>query len=261
MQPLFLLIITQIITESFPISSSSHMKIVQALLNYSKGCFVLLPPYFDDFLHGPTVLVLAFFFWHRWFFLISHPIRTRHLLLPIIGRTAIAVTASLFLYLLFCVNWQMVYSFPLSLGLCVTMVLLFSLRFTEKKYVPYTYSTALLLGIVQGVALLPGISRLAATYAAARWLKLSPRHAFEASFAMQVPLLIAAFLRAVLYYLSCPSFGQLITFNYLLVMFLSGIVAYGALFLVFSLGKAHRLWWLWLYMIIPLVSVWIMGVP
>jgi undecaprenyl-diphosphatase len=256
MSIVLLWIITQIVTESFPVSSSSHIKLLEIFLaqRSAAGFLLELPKYFDDFLHGPTLIVLAVFFFHRWYGLVRHCIRWNHLFFGVVTRTALASTITVFFYFLFQLLPIASY-IPLGFGLLITMTLLFSLKWCQEDfYEPYTLRKAALLGIVQGLALLPGISRLGSTYVAARWLKLSPRHAMEASFAMQVPLMIAAFIRASVSLLRSPYVHQLLNVKVGLVMLSASIVAYAGLWVVMYLARVHKLWFFAWYMIIPLVA-------
>jgi undecaprenyl-diphosphatase len=51
---------------------------------------------------------------------------------------------------------------------------------------------ALLLGVAQGLAVLPGLSRSGSTIAVALWLGVKPRRAFELSMLMSLPAIVGA---------------------------------------------------------------------
>ncbi|HEX5098145.1 MAG TPA: undecaprenyl-diphosphate phosphatase, partial [Polyangiaceae bacterium] len=55
-----------------------------------------------------------------------------------------------------------------------------------------TLAGALLLGVAQGLAVLPGLSRSGTTIAVALWLGVRPRRAFELSMLMSVPAILGA---------------------------------------------------------------------
>src|SRR5579859_2830506 len=206
MVSLYIWIATQIITESFPISSSSHLKLLASIIKkYGNAYFLsVMPRYFDDLLHGPSLLVIALFFFKRWSFLLLHFLRCIYIIRGIILRTFISASITVVFYFLFD-YWIDVTRFPVSLGLAISSALLFSSRYcSTKDFKPITLTMSVVLGFVQGLSLLPGISRLGATYVAARWLKLSPRHALETSFVIQAPLIGAAFVRAVYFIIFDP---------------------------------------------------------
>ena len=258
MQELSLWIATQIITESFPISSSSHIKIVESILaTFDRDAFLQkLPPHFDDLLHVPTLVILAIFFFHRWYPLLRHPLVHKHLLLHSVRNAAVASAITTLFYALFH-HFEIISLFPLSIGLLVTASLLLSVRWCSTTYTPYSLPKACILGVVQGLALLPGISRLASTYVIARWLQLSPQHALETSFAIQAPLIIAAMARGILCAVNSVHLHQVLNATTGLVMIISSIVAYQGLMMVSALARSHRLWLFSYYMIIPL-TVWLL---
>ncbi len=81
----------------------------------------------------------------------------------------------------------------LCIGFLTTAALLISTRFARvgDREVP-TYLGALLIGVAQGIAVLPGISRSGTTIALALWLGVKPARAFELSMLMSVPPVLGA---------------------------------------------------------------------
>lgn len=81
----------------------------------------------------------------------------------------------------------------LSLGFLITTALLISTRFSPAgaREVP-SHLGAVLIGITQGIAVLPGISRSGATIAVALWLGVKPARAFELSMLMSIPAVLGA---------------------------------------------------------------------
>src|ERR1700682_4515131 len=91
----YAIIMTQIITESLPISSSGHVILLCMLLGIAPYDFVLVPSEnaswrtqqlmarsVDHCLHGPTLIIVALFFYRRWTTLLTGWRKT----LPIIYR-------------------------------------------------------------------------------------------------------------------------------------------------------------------------------
>jgi undecaprenyl-diphosphatase len=64
---------------------------------------------------------------------------------------------------------------------------------------------ALLIGVAQGLAVLPGLSRSASTIASALWLGVRPDRAFELSFLMSLPAVSGAILLEARHALSQPA--------------------------------------------------------
>ena len=242
---LYLWIATQIITESFPVSSSSHVRLL---------CFGTMPGHADELLHLPTLIIYAIFFRGRWLPALIHLPRTWRVVLPLVLRVAISCAITVFFYLLFAyTHWNEL--FPMSAGLLVTAGLLLSRSFPSTRYAPSgrTEKTvrgecfakqnvsnhierAVFLGLAQSLALLPGISRMAITYVTGRWLGMSPQHSFEYSCAIQVPLIIASLIRGLFE----PLPTELLNPVTGLVILISSIIAYGGLCITWRLAERNK---------------------
>jgi undecaprenyl-diphosphatase len=91
-------------------------------------------------------------------------------------------------------------SSPLAVGLgfLLTTTALASTRWVEPgDDEGPTSSVALLLGIVQGLAVLPGVSRSGLTIAVALWAGVRPARAFELSMLISLPAIAGAVLLEV----------------------------------------------------------------
>jgi len=176
----------QIILESLPISSSGHLVLAEKIMHWQE-----IPKTVEYLLHGPTIVVLIVYFRATWIHLLLHCWRYRALLMRMIFLGAAATLVTVPLY---CGMQWLAPLFPLSLGFACTASFLFSLRFVSYQHEQMSYKKALLLGCVQGISGLPGISRLASTYVAGVWLGLTPKKSFYFSCMMQFPLICAGFL-------------------------------------------------------------------
>ena len=123
-----------------------------------------------------------------------------------------------------------------------------------KKYAGWSFQEALILGVVQGLSLLPGISRFASTYGAGRLLcGYNTSTAFSISFLIQFPLICAGFLKGLLMTQKRPELViKLFAFQSLFVMFIASLVSYGLLCLVGNLIEKNKLYYFSRYMIIPI---------
>jgi undecaprenyl-diphosphatase len=82
-----------------------------------------------------------------------------------------------------------------GLGFLVTSILLVSTKFARPGKIEHpSISAAVLLGICQGIAVAPGISRSGITIAAALFLGVQRGRAFELSMLMSVPAVLGAAL-------------------------------------------------------------------
>lgn len=235
----------QLITESFPVSSSGHVKLFGSLLHSPISDAELY------FLHAPTIIILALFLRKRWWLLLRHPWRCRFVIgrLMLLGLCAEIPTALIYLFFQkFSCEW-----FPLWLGFALTSVLLLTLLIVQKKK-RFSSRIALLqatiLGIAQGVALLPGISRLGSTYVIGRWLGLSSKISFLFSLTIAWPLMTADFLKEMM-------FGQSFIVSWtpaLITCFIVGmILSYLGLLLMNRMVTKEKVWAFGFYMIIPFI--------
>ncbi len=82
-----------------------------------------------------------------------------------------------------------------GLGFLFTSILLVSTRFARPGLITHpVWQAALLLGLAQGIAVLPGISRSGSTIALALFLGVKRERAFELSMLMSIPAVFGAAL-------------------------------------------------------------------
>lgn len=226
---LYLLIMAflQIVIESFPVSSSGNCALwVRILERFTNIKTMMITTDVDFLLHGPTILVvvLSFFDTLRWY--IVHRADCWSQLFQFFTACCIADIITLAGYVLFR-HYRLV-TIPVWFGFLLTAGLLISLPLckqdNEKKSI--TYRDAAVIGSVQAVALLPGISRLASTYAAGCWLGYSPFHALGYSLAFQFPLLCAAFFKGCCSIIGNPALYAIFSWQLIAVSSVAGLVAY-----------------------------------
>lgn len=191
-----LLAVLQIILESFPVSSSGNSAVLIHFLNTYGISTVPLDHDFDFFLHGSMVLIVLIYFFS---YVKQHFIKkgkTVSVAFPLVVSCFIADCITALWYLFFmCVNRNCT---PLYVGFLISTGALFSLwwveKFQKKQIVGLSFSVrhAVILGMVQGLALIPGVSRFAVTFVAARWLGHQNFQSFFLSFLIELPLIFAA---------------------------------------------------------------------
>jgi undecaprenyl-diphosphatase len=80
----------------------------------------------------------------------------------------------------------------IAVGFFLTSGVLLSLRWVPRgEFGELTPFQALLVGIVQGVAVMPGVSRSGAAIGAGLWMGLRPERAFELSLMLSIPAFVA----------------------------------------------------------------------
>ena len=177
-----LLGVVQGLTEFLPVSSSGHLVLAQELLDADLGTGIL----FEVAVHIATLFAILIFYRRRVLQLIYGTFtRDRHAL-EYAGKLVVGTLPAVVVALLFR-SWIVEqFNSLLGVGICliVTGFVVWSTRFTIKDHgqdVP-SWKAAFLIGCVQAIAILPGISRSGSTVAAALALGLNPLAAAEFSF-------------------------------------------------------------------------------
>jgi undecaprenyl-diphosphatase len=144
---------------------------------------------------------------------------------------------------------------PLGFGFACTALALYSLSYNcNLQSVAYwKWYHGVMLGIVQGFALFPGVSRFASTLAILQWIGYRPFDAYAVSFLVQFPLLAAGSLYG-LYKLSDHGMMQVIwSYQFAFIGICIAFVSYKVLQFVGLVIKQNKLWKLAYYMVIPIV--------
>ncbi len=192
-------IIIQICIESLPLSSSGHQLLFEKLFDHSRARSSERGFLHDmsHALHVFELCILAFFFRNRLKTFLMHPIRTHRLILRLLIKNGLASFVTAAFYFSFFARYNFDQFLPY--GFVLTAIILFSADYIpqgKKQQLSLIYY--ILLGLTQAIALVPGISRFATTYATARLLGATHRTAFETCFSIQVPLIIGS-LAHILY--------------------------------------------------------------
>lgn len=257
MQVLYVYAFLQIIFEALPISSSGNVLLLTPVL---QNLFHLKqsecqPLDFDFLLHLPTLFVLMAFFFKQWVPYVTRFTKHKSAVWQFGLRCALAdMVTAVFYYFR---NWYGVAFFPLWCGFVITTLLLLSLLCVKRK--PFvqglTYRNALVLGAVQGCALLPGISRLASTYVVGVWLGYSPERSFYYSFLVQIPLIGAAVLKALWQVSQQPLDPLFVDPVFYGIVLSASCVAFCLLWLVFGMVKRTSVWkWAWYTGVVSVIA-------
>ncbi len=172
--------VIQGITEFFPVSSSAHLRIFKKLLSIPDGEHLL---YFDLLCHAGTWLALLIYL-------------RKEVLKILQNRQEIALFTLALLPLIpayfFLKPIRIALSEPIYLGffLFVTAAFLFQASRVQKKEEERTFKKALLIGMSQALALIPGISRSGSTIATARLCGWSFIEGAKFSFLLALPTIL-----------------------------------------------------------------------
>ena len=179
-------------TEFLPVSSSGHLVIFQQIFGIESSGVTL-----EVLLHFGTLLAVLWVFWRDFVDLLKFPRDStqRHfLLLLILGCIPTALVYALFGDLI----ESIFHSLPLTgAALIITggiLKLLTLLPEGKKNISTMKPLDALWVGLLQGIAIIPGISRSGSTITAALWRKLDRATAVRYSFMLAAPVIFGATL-------------------------------------------------------------------
>jgi undecaprenyl-diphosphatase len=202
--------VLQGLTEFLPVSSSGHLALGQMLFGVRDAGLTL-----NVTLHAGTLLATVLVLRSRFAAAVKEG--TRALVSPSRfvgtsgGRDALFVviasvpTAVIGLLLRDAVARWTASPMAVALGLGVTSVLLVTSHWAPRgpREVPTAWGAAL-VGLAQGLAVVPGLSRSGTTICVALWLGVRPQRAFELSMLASVPAVLGAVLVEVPAALSSP---------------------------------------------------------
>ncbi len=256
----YLFVCVQIVLESFPVSSSGHVVLLQKMLHkffvndLPGACHEnFFSQHVGHFLHGPTVFILMIFFFREWSFYFVHIRVLWKKIIKLLALVALADSITVVFYFFFKfvgTSW-----FPVWVGFLVSAAVLFSLRFKDdsrRAKGRFTWKKALMLGLVQGLAFLPGISRLGLVFSVAYWMGLSRKKSFEISFLIQWPLIAGAFVNSVFIrkmYSSVTSLRLLFDVQTVVVMLCASVVSFFALWFFERVVYENKVWMFSFYLL------------
>ena len=180
-----LLGILQGVAEFLPISSSGHLVLGKSLLGLGETGIRL-----DVFLHlGTLAAIFAFYF--------SIVVRVvKNLEWAYMFKIALSAVPAGIVGVLFKDDLEAAFASPKMVGaaLVFTGVVLSATRFLPRGTGPVTWLKALIMGVAQAVAILPGVSRSGMTLSAARAAGVDAEKSAEFSFLMSAPPIAGAAL-------------------------------------------------------------------
>ena len=185
--------IVQGLTEFLPVSSSAHLIIVPWLLRWEDPGLA-----FDVALHLGTLLALLIFYWREWLTmgasLFNDDRQNRQLLFLLIVASIPGAIIGLLL------EKQAETTFRDRMVIIAAALALMGLALwfvdrvqpKQRKMHDLGFFDALLIGLSQAVAIMPGVSRSGATITMARLLRIDRADAANFSFLMATPIIAGA---------------------------------------------------------------------
>ncbi len=180
-----LLGLVQGLCEFLPVSSSGHLVLLQNIFGLEEGAL-----FFNTMLHmGTLVAVVAVYYKQLWA-LIRKPFQKK---VGLLLAATLITTAVAFLFRDFFDE-----AFEgrfLGFGFVLTAVILFlneRIARGKQTIAGMKYPQALGVGLMQGIAILPGVSRSGSTIAGSRFFGLTKEDAAEFSFLLSIPAILGS---------------------------------------------------------------------
>lgn len=219
--------IIQGLTEFLPVSSSGHLVIAQSLMSSDTNLFI--PGFsqpgvlFDVSLHGGTLLAVILYFRKR---IIS--LDKGMLLLLMLGSIPAGIVGFLFKDFL-----EGLFSNPQAVGAALLLTggmnwLVDRTKNRERRTKGLGWKDALMVGIFQAIAIIPGISRSGSTIFAGVWRGIKKEDAAEFSFLLSIPAIGGAIFLQLIDY-SGESFNYMFYFLGAVVSLVIGYTSIGLL--------------------------------
>jgi len=132
----------------------------------------------------------------------------------------------------------------------ILMLSIYVCQKTQKFHARISTRQALIIGIAQGIALLPGISRLGITYVTGRWLGLTSKMSFLFSLTIAWPIMTAGFLKELI---AGQTFVPCMTQALAFCLIVGMILSYIGLLCMYKIVNKNKVWAFGWYMIVPLI--------
>ncbi|MBR3884931.1 MAG: undecaprenyl-diphosphate phosphatase [Clostridia bacterium] len=233
---LLILCVVQGLTEFLPVSSSGHLLFFEQVFGVTENLMFL-----NLFLHLATLLAVVIVY--------------RKTILNLIKKPFQAYTYKLILATLFSVILAFVYEFSgvdkvitkiYPFAFLLTSILLFMCHLFQKKAVAFntneiSVKNSIIVGIVQGFAVVPGLSRSGSTISSLILTGNDEKSSAEFSFLLSIPIIVGGFvLELIQLNKSGLSFESVSIGSYFLAFLLTFIVALIALKITLKILKNHK---------------------
>ena len=188
----FLIGIIQGITEFLPISSSGHLVLFAKLTNWEdQGLFT------DIAVHFGTLFAVIVYLRKDIYYLLSNIFQFRifedQIIFKIILSTLPAILLGYFIYDYVSVYFRSIQLIAIS-SIVFAIILYFAdkISIQAKSWKNITYTEAIVVGVFQVLAFIPGASRAGVTITAARFLGYDRLNAARFSMLLSIPIILAS---------------------------------------------------------------------
>lgn len=188
------------ITEFLPVSSSGHLVLFQKILNISEPAL-----FFDTMVHVGTLAAVFIVLWKDILDILRKPVQplTGYLILATLPAVIVALAGKDLIEAAFASGSFLGFAFLITAALLVGSEFLSRRRAGSpdggglKGKDDIRWPDALVIGILQGVAVIPGVSRSGATLSGSLSRRLNRDFAARFSFLLSIPAILGALVLQV----------------------------------------------------------------
>lgn len=230
------------LSEFLPISSSGHLILAYYFLNQIPSLF------YSVMLHLGTLLAVVIVYRKQLALIILHPFSkaTKFLVVACIPTFIIALLSKLFFE-------DVLNGSLLPLGFALTIVIIIFPYIIKPRRQSISYPKALIIGSVQGLAVLPGLSRSGSTINTAKLLGISDKDAVSFSFILSIPIIIASGVVELYEYINLTEVSVSIPIlNIIIGVIVAFISGLAAILVVKKIVQTNKFYWFAIYLLIPL---------
>ncbi|MBQ8827947.1 MAG: undecaprenyl-diphosphate phosphatase [Clostridia bacterium] len=232
-----LLGIVQGLTEFLPVSSSGHLILFKHLFGFDIDVFGLS---FDIALHTATLVAVFIVFRKEIYELIKKPFQ-KYVYLIVIATIPAVIVGLLFDDAIEDLSASGGF---LGIAFIITAIVLFvaeKVGKRKKEDADIKYADAGVIGIAQGIAIMPGISRSGSTLAAGLIMGLKKETAMAFSFIMSIPVILGSAVLGVKDVIEQPENLDILVV--LVGMLAAGLSGYAAIKFMLDFFKKRSLLW------------------
>ncbi|MDR2397848.1 MAG: undecaprenyl-diphosphate phosphatase [Spirochaetaceae bacterium] len=234
------------LTEFLPVSSSGHLVLLQKIFHITEPTLL-----FDTVVHVGTLGAVFIVLWRDIGDILHHPFQR------LTGLLIVATAPTVLIALLFKDLVEAAFTSGAFLGfafLCTGALLFLAQKWSKHPGITKTDRTmqwkdALIIGVFQGVAIVPGVSRSGSTLFAALTRRLDRNFAARFSFLLSIPAILGALVLQVPEVLENPSGGVSVV-NLLAGALSAGVVGFFSIRGMLKVVRTGSLWGFTLYVIL-----------
>lgn len=223
--------------EFLPISSSGHLLLFESLFGITDGGLLL-----TLILHLATLLAVVVVYRKRLWYLVRHPFSRETLQL---GLATLITCSFVLLFKDVIDSFFNVTTLPYLFMLCGLILITPSVYQPKKNC--HTWWQSVAMGLAQGVAVVPGLSRSGMTITAGRLSGMDSAQATDFSFLMSLPIILASLLFELMHGGSVQALGWGKIILSFATAFVAGIVA---IKLMLKLTRKIDLRWFAIYLLL-----------